>query len=73
MKATVTSKGQVTIPKALRDQLGIHQGAILEFREERGRLVCERQVADDPVALAFGLFSDGRRTDDLMRTLRGDE
>lgn len=28
---SVTSKGQVTIPKALRQQLGIRQGSKLEF------------------------------------------
>lgn len=28
---TVTSKGQVTIPKALRQQLGIRQGSRIEF------------------------------------------
>ena len=32
MEATsVTSKGQVTIPKALRQQLGIRQGSRIEF------------------------------------------
>jgi AbrB family looped-hinge helix DNA binding protein len=31
MKATVTSKGQVTIPKALRDQFGITSGSKLDF------------------------------------------
>ncbi len=29
---SVTSKGQVTIPKALRQQLGIRQGSRIEFR-----------------------------------------
>ncbi len=29
--ATVTSKGQVTIPKEVRDALSIHQGDRLEF------------------------------------------
>ena len=32
MPATsVTSKGQVTIPKAVHQQLGIHQGSQIEF------------------------------------------
>lgn len=29
--ATVTSKGQVTIPKAIRDELGIDEGTEVEF------------------------------------------
>jgi AbrB family looped-hinge helix DNA binding protein len=32
--ATVTSKGQVTLPKEIRDALGIHPGDQIDFREE---------------------------------------
>jgi AbrB family looped-hinge helix DNA binding protein len=31
MKSTVTSKGQVTIPKELRDQFGIQSGMQVDF------------------------------------------
>jgi AbrB family looped-hinge helix DNA binding protein len=41
-RSTVTSKGQVTIPKVIRESLGIGPGAHLVFRVERGeRLVAE--------------------------------
>jgi antitoxin PrlF len=35
--ATVTSKGQVTIPQEVRQQLGLHQGDQVEFVTEGGR------------------------------------
>lgn len=37
--AKVTSKGQVTIPKALRDELEIEEGDYLLMQNEDGRLV----------------------------------
>ena len=36
--ARISSKGQVTIPKQVRDQLGIDAGDELDFRIENGRL-----------------------------------
>ncbi|HWF41114.1 MAG TPA: AbrB/MazE/SpoVT family DNA-binding domain-containing protein [Acidothermaceae bacterium] len=37
--ARVTSKGQVTVPKAVRDALGIETGDEVVFRVEGGRAV----------------------------------
>jgi AbrB family looped-hinge helix DNA binding protein len=34
MKATLTSKGQITIPLAVRERLGLKPGHILDFDEE---------------------------------------
>jgi antitoxin PrlF len=39
MKSTVSEKGQVTIPKALRDKLGLRAGQVLEFEARGGALV----------------------------------
>jgi len=36
MQATITSKGQVTVPKAVRDKLNLHAGDKLEFIIEDG-------------------------------------
>jgi len=39
MKATITSKGQVTLPKALRDRLQLNEGDRVEFIvDEAGRV-----------------------------------
>ena len=39
MKTTLSEKGQITIPKLLREQLGLTTGTVLEFTSENGRLV----------------------------------
>ena len=40
--STVTSKGQITIPKKVRERLGLSSGDRLLFRfDEEGRLVVE--------------------------------
>jgi AbrB family looped-hinge helix DNA binding protein len=40
--AKVTSKGQVTVPKAVRDALGIKEGDAVIFRVEGDRAVLAR-------------------------------
>jgi antitoxin PrlF len=40
--AKITSKGQVTIPKAVRDALGIKEGDEVVFRVEGNRAVLAR-------------------------------
>lgn len=39
VSAKITSKGQVTIPKSVRDALGLREGDELLFRVERSRAV----------------------------------
>jgi antitoxin PrlF len=48
--AKVTSKGQVTVPKAVRDALGIKEGDEVVFRVEGNRAVLAR--TPDFLALA---------------------
>ena len=40
--ARVTSKGQVTVPKVVRDALGINEGDEVVFRVEGNRAVLKR-------------------------------
>jgi len=56
MKAKVSEKGQVTIPKRLRDSLGIEPGDVLDFDEESGRLVAVKQVAPDAFEQLRGIL-----------------
>lgn len=49
VRARVTSKGQVTIPKSVREALQLHEGDELIFRVERSRAL----VAKTPDLLAL--------------------
>jgi antitoxin PrlF len=73
----VTEKGQVTIPKALRDALGIGAGTEVEFERRKDSIVVRK---------AGGQIGRGRRmaerlrgrgdvqmtTDEIMALTRGD-
>lgn len=71
MKATVSEKGQVTIPKPLRTRLGIRPGHVLDFREEHGRIVATKATPADPVESVYGILKLRRSTDAVLRSLRG--
>lgn len=71
MKAVVTERGQVTIPKALRDKLGIRKGTTLEFAATNGVLVA-RRAETDPVASVFGCLRNTMYSDNFICKIRGD-
>lgn len=71
MKSVVAERGQVTIPKALRDKLGIRPGTALEFTAQNGALVA-RKAETDPVSQVFGCLGARVDTDKFIRALRGD-
>lgn len=73
MLSTVSEKGQITVPKRLRERLGIHPGDRLELVEESGRLVATKSVPGgaDPVDAVYGILSLDVDTDEAVRALRG--
>jgi len=71
MKATVSEKGQVTIPKALRSRLGIRPGAVLDFDAEGGRLVARKAQAADPIDAAWGILQLPESVDAFIERTRG--
>jgi AbrB family looped-hinge helix DNA binding protein len=73
MTIVVSEKGQITIPKPLRVRLGIRKGQVLEVREERGRLVMTKHKPPrDAIDELYGILKLGRRTDEIMKELRGE-
>ncbi len=71
MKTTVSEKGEVTIPKPLRDRLGIRPGQVLDVQEEQGRLVATKVTPQDPVEGVYGILKLGHPTDEVITSLRG--
>jgi AbrB family looped-hinge helix DNA binding protein len=72
MKAVVSEKGQVTIPKTLRDSLGIKPGQVLEFEEQRGTLVAWKCMPeDDGLEAVFGILAGQGTTDVWIEEQRG--
>lgn len=70
MKSVVSEKGQITIPKRLRDEFGLRAGQMLDFQVEGGRLVASKIIPRDPVDSVYGVL-DLPPTDDLLTDLRG--
>lgn len=72
MEATVAERGQITLPKAVRDALGLIKGSQLKVELDGSRIILSKNV-DDAVSRARGRFKlpSGTSTDDLIRALRG--
>lgn len=72
MEATVAERGQITLPKAVRDALGLTKGSKLKVELDGSRIVLRKDV-DDALSRLRGRFKlpDGVSTDDVMRELRG--
>jgi AbrB family looped-hinge helix DNA binding protein len=72
--AKITSKGQVTIPKSVRDALGLHEGDELLFRVERSRAVIAK--TPDFLELAGSVpvpaAKRGTTWDEVLRRTRAD-
>ena len=61
MNAILSEKGQITIPKELRDQLGLKPGTVLEFQSREGKLLAWKKVDQD-------LFEKWRGRGTLLRS-----
>jgi antitoxin PrlF len=79
MPSKVTSNGRVTIPKRVRDYLGIDAGAEVAFRRgDDGNIIIERADGMRPPSPLSRLVGSagsgpGPSTDEIMALLRGDD
>jgi AbrB family looped-hinge helix DNA binding protein len=72
MEATVAERGQITLPKEVRDALGLTKGTKLTVELEGSRIVLRKDVGDVVSRVRGRLkLPPGVSTDDVMRELRG--
>jgi antitoxin PrlF len=73
MDATVAERGQITLPKAVRDALGLVKGSKLKVELIDGRIMLRKDIGDalSKVRGRYKLAEGFTSTDDAMRALRG--
>ena len=77
MPTRVTSNGRLTVPKRVRDYLGLEPGTEVAFRRAAdGSIVIERADGTRPpsrLSKVVGSAGPGPSTDEIIAMLRGDD
>ena len=68
---TLAERGQIVIPKEVRDAMGLKPGAKLQIRMADGRLLIEKKVALDLSRWVGKAIDDGLTTNEALSELRG--
>ena len=73
----ITERGQITIPKHLRERFGMHPGVEVEITPtDKGLLIRKRVDGQHPVDRVYGILSKdalgkGVSVDDFIEEIRG--
>ncbi len=72
--STVTSKGQITVPKRIRDALGLTPGSEVEFELRDGQVLLRKRVSEEKIVrwqrYLRGKLPEGS-VDEYLDALRG--
>jgi AbrB family looped-hinge helix DNA binding protein len=73
MKTVVSERGQVTIPKAVRDTLGLRPGTVIDVVARGGKLIASKRLDEDAFRKwrGRGRLPRGRSVDDYLAKTRG--
>ena len=68
----VSARGQITIPKSLRDRFGLHRDVEVELIPNKdGILIQKRSRGKHPIDLVYGILNDPSDTDQYIEEVRG--
>lgn len=68
----ISQRGQVTIPKALRERFGMNHNMEVEITPTRdGLLIRKRRAAEHPVERVYAILDSPGGTDDYLEEIRG--
>lgn len=77
MGHALTVKGQVTIPKAMREHMGVSQGQEIEFVAQPGGRVlmfpAKTAPEENPFLKWMGTGVSGMTTEEILRETRGED
>ena len=72
MESTISARGQVTVPKQLRDKLGLRPGTVVEFElRDDGVLLKKGVRGTHPVDQVFGILKLRKPVDSVLDEMRG--
>jgi antitoxin PrlF len=71
LQTKVAERGQITIPKPIRERLGIKPGIILTFSARDGKLIATKITIGDPTQKYYGCLGKEKTTNEIMKELRG--
>ncbi len=67
----VTSKGQVTIPKKLREKMGLKPGDYLEIKEDATGYIINKKIDKKKIEKYVGILNKEKSSDEIVKELRG--
>lgn len=73
MKTTLSEKGQITIPKSVRNALGLRPGTVIEIRAHAGEFIGKKLSVEDVFVKwrGRGTLPKGLSVDAYLERTRG--
>ncbi len=68
----ISERGQITIPKRLREQMGLHHNVEIDITlTKEGLLIQKRSASRHPVERVYGILRNPSSTDEYIEEIRG--